>query len=106
MGIFSAFDSHQSAPPNTPPNHHGPALPSLSKVTVNLSWKPPAPPSPPMSHYDRSPVADMSSRSNVDDHRDAHMAAPRQQLPSLSSLFGPPSQIRPLNSPLSDRPSP
>jgi hypothetical protein len=32
-------------------------------------------------------------------------AAPRQQLPSLSSLFGPPSQIPPLHSPFSDRPA-
>ncbi|KAK8111223.1 uncharacterized protein PG998_007680 [Apiospora kogelbergensis] len=31
---------------------------------------------------------------------------PPQQLPSLSSIFGPPSQIRPLHSPRSERPSP
>ncbi|EEY14011.1 conserved hypothetical protein [Verticillium alfalfae VaMs.102] len=63
-----------------------------------------------MSNYERSPAANGSSHVKaVDDHhhsRPEPLQAPlRQQLPSLSSLFGPPSSIRPLHSPISDRPS-
>ncbi|KAI1853748.1 hypothetical protein JX266_001732 [Neoarthrinium moseri] len=51
----------------------------------------------------------MSAGKNSEEaqaRREAVQNAPRQQLPSLSSIFGPPSQMRPLHSPLSDRPSP
>ena len=53
-----------------------------------------APVSPPMSNYD-------PATKEMEDGQ----AAPRQQLPSLSSLFGPPSQARSIHSPVSDRPA-
>ncbi|KAM0324099.1 hypothetical protein ACHAQA_008289 [Verticillium albo-atrum] len=63
-----------------------------------------------MSNYEQSPAANGSSHAkSVDEHHnrpEAPQAPLRQQLPSLSSLFGPPSSIRPLHSPLSDRPAP
>ncbi|OLN85033.1 putative transcriptional regulatory protein C1327.01c-like protein 3 [Colletotrichum chlorophyti] len=61
-----------------------------------------------MSNYEHSSAGDMSAiGKNTEDgssRRGSTSSAPRQQLPSLSSLFGPPSSVRPLHSPLSDRP--
>lgn len=70
-------------------------------------WNSVVPVSPPMSNYDPTTKTEGSSaagKSPTDDTAAAaSQAAPRQQLPSLSSIFGPP-QARPLHSPLSDRP--
>jgi hypothetical protein len=64
-----------------------------------------------MSNYDPTVKAnDMSSSGKGSEETSTRtesapdQSAPRQQLPSLSSLFGPPSQIAPLHSPFSDRP--
>lgn len=109
---FSRIDIQRSlVTPDTPP----PELESLSasastsRVAENRNWKGNLPISPPMSSYDRGFKSDLSAGKNLEEdqaRRDATNVAPRQQLPSLSSIFGPPSQIRPLHSPLSDRPSP
>ncbi|RNJ56621.1 hypothetical protein D7B24_007110 [Verticillium nonalfalfae] len=116
MGI-SALELHPHlAAPDTPPELVSPSSSSYSSrpsPPADLqSWASTttAPVSPPMSNYERSPAANGSSHVKaVDDHhrsRPEPLQAPlRQQLPSLSSLFGPPSSIRPLHSPISDRPS-
>ncbi|KAK7427921.1 hypothetical protein QQZ08_005533 [Neonectria magnoliae] len=48
--------------------------------------------------------ADQSVEGGLSRPESAAQAAPRQQLPSLSSLFGPPTTVRPVHSPVSDRP--
>ena len=62
-----------------------------------------------MSNYDQNSNTDMSTGKSSDEaqaRRDVSQpSAPRQQLPSLSSLFGPQPPVRPLHSPLSDRPN-
>ncbi|CRK46983.1 hypothetical protein BN1723_001258 [Verticillium longisporum] len=116
MGI-SALELHPHlAAPDTPPELVSPSSSSYSSrpsPPADLqSWASTttAPVSPPMSNYERSPAANGSSHVKaVDNHhhsRPEPLQAPlRQQLPSLSSLFGPPSSIRPLHSPISDRPA-
>lgn len=64
--------------------------------------------SPAMSIHDKAPTAEASPGMKREDSAHSRpdsssAAVPRQQLPSLSSLFGPPAS-RPLNSPVSDRP--
>ncbi|KAH6652226.1 hypothetical protein BKA67DRAFT_660991 [Truncatella angustata] len=111
MGI-SKIDIHRSlVTPDTPPpeleSHHASA--SAYRSAETHYWRSVAPISPPMSSYDKQFKSDMSAGKNLEDSRARDMAAqsaPRQQLPSLSSIFGPPSQMRPLHSPMSERPSP
>ncbi|KAK0739567.1 hypothetical protein B0T21DRAFT_285742 [Apiosordaria backusii] len=115
MGIASCLEPRfRAAKPNTPPEVLTPDSASYcSRQSEERSWNPPAPPSPPMSHYDPAVKAnDMSSSSTKGPEepqarRDMgpDQTAPRQQLPSLSSIFGPPTHIRPFHSPLSDHPS-
>ena len=119
MGTYSGIELHRpSALPDTPP----PELVSPSSSTYSSSvsearpWSTVAPISPPMSSYDPSTNTGMSTttgagkESAVEESqaRSVSNSAPRQQLPSLSSLFGPPSQMRPRNqySPLSERSGP
>ncbi|KAK0719920.1 hypothetical protein B0H67DRAFT_170067 [Lasiosphaeris hirsuta] len=111
MGIASYIDlRYRLAIPDTPPELLTPdSSLYFSRQSEERSWNPPAPLSPPMSNYDPSAKAsDMSSGKGSDEtqiRRDVatDQGAPRQQLPSLSSLFGPPSQTRSFHSPLSDR---
>ncbi|KAK9420302.1 hypothetical protein SUNI508_06571 [Seiridium unicorne] len=106
------IDIHRSlvTPDTPPPEVEGlKASTSTARVFEGRSWNSAAPISPPMSSYDKSFKSDMSAGKNLEENRARHDAghnAPRQQLPSLSSIFGPPSQIRPLHSPPLDRPSP
>ncbi|RYP29185.1 hypothetical protein DL767_006878 [Monosporascus sp. MG133] len=110
MGSHSGLEIQRpSGLPDTPP----PELvsPGSSSYSFSISearpWSTAAPISPPMSSYDPSTKAGMPTEPEQSQtQRDVKSSAPRQQLPSLSSLFGPPSQIRPFHSPLSDRPSP
>ncbi|RYP85478.1 hypothetical protein DL770_005036 [Monosporascus sp. CRB-9-2] len=110
MGSYSGLELQRpSGLPDTPP----PELVSPSSCSYSFSisearpWSTAAPISPPMSSYDPSTKAGMPREPEQSQtQRDVKSSAPRQQLPSLSSLFGPPSQIRPFHSPLSDRPSP
>nr|XP_036578416.1 fungal specific transcription factor [Colletotrichum truncatum]KAF6785659.1 fungal specific transcription factor [Colletotrichum truncatum] len=110
MGILALEPHPRLAAPDSPP---GLVSPSSSSYSSRPS--PPAdqlwntrfgPVSPPMSNYEQSSAADMATKSMEDtpSRKDSTQSAPRQQLPSLSSLFGPPSSVRPLHSPLSDRP--
>ncbi|KAK4171152.1 fungal-specific transcription factor domain-containing protein [Triangularia setosa] len=114
MGIASCLEPRfRAANPNTPPEVLTPDSASYcSRQFEERSWNPPAPPSPPMSHYDPAVKANDMSSSNKgleegQARRDmgSDQTAPRQQLPSLSSIFGPPTHIRSFHSPLSDRPS-
>ncbi|KAL2023950.1 hypothetical protein VTK56DRAFT_727 [Thermocarpiscus australiensis] len=114
MGIASCLEPPRfpSAIPDSPPEELTPGTTSCpSGPSEETSWNPPAPPSPPMSNDDPTVKAsDMSSsprkgseettarKDTASDH-----SAPREQLPPLSSLFGPPTQIHPLHSALSDR---
>ncbi|KAF7559059.1 hypothetical protein G7046_g5103 [Stylonectria norvegica] len=116
MGILPTLDSRpspRSILSDTPPELVSPSASSYSSssspTSANRAWNSPAPPSPPMSNYEKPTTADMSSADQSVDvgqtrtEPNGH-TAPRQQLPSLSSLFGPPSTVRPLHSPVSDRP--
>lgn len=106
MGGPPAIDSRRLLIlPDTPPQLVSPSASSFSSrssPTADQIWDRRPPVSVPMSSYEKSTV-DMSVDRSVDANR-AAAAAPRQQLPSLSSLFGPPSVPRALNSPVSDRP--
>ncbi|VBB76022.1 Putative protein of unknown function [Podospora comata] len=112
MGIASCLEPRfRAANPNTPPEVLTPDSASYSsRQSEERTWNPPAPLSPPMSHYDPAVKAnDMSSSSSnkgPEERRDtgSDHNAQRQQLPSLSSIFGPPTQIRSFHSPLSERP--
>lgn len=132
MGIYPITDIHRpSASPDTPPPEVESSKPHpfLFRPTKGRAPQLPAPISPPMSSYDMSIKTGMStgngteSRHHGDASRGGQQQQPPQQqqqqqqqqrqqppsqqlLPSLSSIFGPPSQMRPLQSPMSDRPSP
>ena len=114
MGISSYLDSRlRPAFPDTPPEVLTPDSASFPfRQSEERSWNLRAPPSPPMSNYDPTAKASgMSSSSRKGSEETsalseaaADQSAPRQQLPSLSSLFGPPSQMQPFHSPYADRP--
>lgn len=114
MGSTSGLEPRfRSATPSSPPEVLTPDSTSSPSIrpAEERPWNPPAPPSPPMSNYDPTiKASDMSSSGKGPEETPAHRegsadrSAPRQQLPSLSSLFGPPSQILPLHSSFPDRP--
>ncbi|KAK4127773.1 hypothetical protein N657DRAFT_564771 [Parathielavia appendiculata] len=115
MGFATALESRfRSAIPDTPPEALTPDSASFPIRRTEESWHPRAPPSPPMSNYDPTVKAiDMSSSGKGSEETTSRReSAPedsppaRQQLPSLSSLFGPSSQMPPLHSSFSDRPGP
>lgn len=115
MGGLPALESlHRVPPPDTPPELVSPSATSFSSRSSPLeeqaAWGPRASVSltaASMSHYGKASV-DMSAEGNADGSRarqeSAGSSSVRQQLPSLSSLFGPPSSIRPFNSPHTERP--
>lgn len=116
MGFASCVEPRfRSAIPDTPPEALTPDSASFpSRQSEERPWNPRAPPSPPMSNYD--PVVKPSDMSSTPGKGSAETAAredssapdhsaPRQQLPPLSSLFGPKSQL-PFPSAFSDRPGP
>ncbi len=107
MGIPPSLDPrYRLAIPDTPPELvSSDSAPSSTRQSEDRSWNPVAPISPPMSNYDPATKTDMSlgkSPEGAPARGEATDAAPRTQLPSLSSLFGPP-QARPLHSPTPDR---
>ncbi|KAK3378258.1 hypothetical protein B0H63DRAFT_242315 [Podospora didyma] len=113
MGISYYLDPrYRLAIPDTPPELLTPDSSSYSSTQFEeRSWNIPTPLSPPMSNYDPAAKAnDMlpgKGQDGTQARRDAvpDQNAARQQLPSLSSLFGPPSsQARSFHSPLLDRP--
>ncbi|KAF6841650.1 fungal specific transcription factor [Colletotrichum plurivorum] len=110
MGVLALEPHPRLAAPDSPP---GLVSPSSSSYSSRPS--PPAeklwssrfdPVSPPMSNYEHSSAADMaaagSTANDAAGRKASTQSAPRQSLPSLSSIFGP---ARPLHSPMSDRPS-
>lgn len=106
MGISSIDPRQRPALPHTPPEPVSPDTPLCAPSSEERPWNGGVPISPPMSSYDPPPKAEVTSGRGSDEWqpaRDAGQTAPRQQLPSLSSLFGPPSSVRPLHSPVSDR---
>ncbi|KAM5342634.1 hypothetical protein ACJ41O_013600 [Fusarium nematophilum] len=112
MGILPALDSRpRLVLPNTPPELVSPDASSYSSnsSSADRPWISPAPTSPSMTNYEKPLTNSMSADQKMDGEQgrpgSAPQAATRQQLPSLSSLFGPPTAVRPLHSPLSDRTS-
>ncbi|KAK8002793.1 alcohol dehydrogenase [Apiospora arundinis] len=113
MGIYPRSDFHhhpantQDTPPPEVEGALGPQPAFRSSTETPREIRPPI--SPPMSSYDMSIKPNMSAGNSSEESQARHGGAknpPPQQLPSLSSIFGPPSQIRPLHSPMSERPSP
>ncbi|PHH84147.1 hypothetical protein CDD83_2403 [Cordyceps sp. RAO-2017] len=113
MGASAASDYSRQflppPPPDSPPELASPgalSYSSRSSPSTDQAWDYRLP-APPMSGYDKGPAVDLSAGLAPADQRldrpgSASPTAARQQLPSLSSLFGPPSSIRHLRSP-SDR---
>ncbi|OHE90219.1 fungal specific transcription factor [Colletotrichum orchidophilum] len=114
MGILALEPHPRLAAPDSPP---GLVSPSSSSYSSRPS--PPAeklwdarfgPVSPSMSSYEHSSAADVSTAGKGAEggptRKDSTQSAPRQQLPSLSSLFGPPPPLRLLHSPMAERPGP
>ncbi|KAI1328811.1 hypothetical protein F5Y16DRAFT_143410 [Xylariaceae sp. FL0255] len=112
MGIHPKLDLQRpSAFSVTPPGLASPASTlSFPKAPEEKTFGQIVPISPPMSHHESSRTPDMSPGKSVmlGQSQKERRAEPshHQQLPSLSSLFASSQQIRPLNSPVSDRPSP
>ncbi|KAI0439217.1 hypothetical protein F4803DRAFT_53644 [Xylaria telfairii] len=111
MGIHPNLDLQRSSTCSVTPH----ALPSpvsavsLSNVSGDKVFGRTAPISPPMSSYGSRRTSDMSpgkTSSIGQSQRELQSEPTRQQLPSLSSLFAAHQHVRPLHSPLSDRPSP
>lgn len=109
MGVSAALDPGQRLPPpDTPPDLVSPGAStysSRSSPATEAAWNNSRPlASPPMSDYEKGSKATMSGERSVEattSRPPTHgLSASRQQLPSLSSLFGPPSS-RPQHSPAS-----
>ncbi|KAF4974649.1 hypothetical protein FZEAL_8467 [Fusarium zealandicum] len=112
MGILPALDPRPHlVVPNTPPELVSPdasSYSSNSSLSADRPWISPAPTSPSTTKYEKPLTNNMSADQKMGDQsrpESASQAAPRQQLPSLSSLFGPSTAVRPLHSPISDRTS-
>ncbi|KAI8659402.1 Zn(2)-C6 fungal-type domain-containing protein [Fusarium sp. Ph1] len=115
MGVLPALDSRPHLVlPNTPPDLVSPdasSYSSNSSSSADRPWISPAPTSPSMNSYEKPLTNNMPADQKMDGEQNrpesASQTAPRQQqLPSLSSLFGPPTAPnRPMHSPLSDRTS-
>ncbi|KAK7219773.1 hypothetical protein V2G26_007776 [Clonostachys chloroleuca] len=118
MGGLATFESGQALLPDTPPTLGSPTITvffsSRSSPATEVSGSSRSISPSPTQDYDKNPSS--SSRSTMvsekalemspklADNLGAGQQKPQQQLPSLSSIFGPPSPApRPLNSPHSDR---
>lgn len=108
MGAPSALESGQRLLPDTPPALVSPGASTFSSTSspkTEALWNARPLASPPMSDYDKGSKAAMSGTEEkpADVAPSATSQAPQaQKLPSLSSLFGPPTS-RPVHSPMSDR---
>ncbi|KAH7251853.1 hypothetical protein BKA59DRAFT_525219 [Fusarium tricinctum] len=110
MSVLPSIDSHlRLAFPNTPPELSSPGASSYStnSSSADRPWISPTPTSPSMKDYDNKSLttnmtADQKMNGDQTRTESATQAAPRQQLPSLSSIFGPPATGRPAHSPLSE----
>lgn len=114
MGIYPRSDfihHHPSNLQDTPPPEVESTLCSQDafRLSTEVSREIRVPISPPMSSYDRSAQPNMSAGNSSEESHARNGGTQnltQQQLPSLSSIFGPPSHIRPLHSPMAERPSP
>ncbi|UZP44706.1 hypothetical protein NXS19_012518 [Fusarium pseudograminearum] len=111
MGVLPSIDSRPRLVfPHTPPELESPGASSYctnSNSSADRPWISPAPTSPSMNNYDKSLTTDMPEDQKMSAEqtrpKSATQTAPRQQqLPSLSSIFGPPATGRPAHSPLSE----
>ncbi|KAJ9413129.1 hypothetical protein QL093DRAFT_1117882 [Fusarium oxysporum] len=109
MGVLPSIDSRPRLVfPNTPPELVSPGASSYStnSSSADRPWISPTPTSPSMNNYDKSLTTDMPADQKMNGEQtrpeSATQAATRQQLPSLSSIFGPPVAGRPTHSPLSE----
>lgn len=110
MGAPSSLDPGQRLlPPDTPPELVSPGISnfsSRSSPATEVAWNSRLLVSPPMSDYEKGPKVIMTGEKGAQgptSQATTHtQSGSRQQLPSLSSLFGPPSS-RAAHSPLSDR---
>lgn len=108
MGSLSGLEPRQRLDlPDSPPELASPGASSLSSrssPSTEQAWIHRNPASLPMSNYDKATGADTTTATGEKDTskdrpESSNQASSRQQLPSLHSLFGPPSAIRPLHSP-------
>ncbi|KAK2603708.1 hypothetical protein QQS21_004084 [Conoideocrella luteorostrata] len=108
MGSLSSFEPRQRLDfADTPPELASPGASSLSSrssPSTEQGWIHRNSTSLPMSSYDKTtgadtPAATGDQNTSQDRPEPSNRASSRQQLPSLHSLFGPPSAIRPLHSP-------
>jgi hypothetical protein len=111
MGIHPKLDLQRSSACSvTPPGLASPvSVVSFSNVSGDKFFGRTAPISPPMSSHDSSKISDLATGKGSSlgrSQREPQNEQSRQQLPSLSSLFAVNQHVRPLRSPLSDRPSP
>lgn len=113
MGAPSALESGQRLLPDTPPALVSPGASTFSSTSspaTEAAWNSRPLASPPMSDYDKGSKASMTTAGEREKPTEAvssqattqTQSTSRQQLPSLSSLFGPPTS-RPMHSPMSDR---
>ncbi|KAK9439468.1 N-terminal binuclear Zn cluster-containing/DNA binding domain-containing protein [Metarhizium brunneum] len=114
MGSLSSLEPRQRLDlPDTPPELASPGASSLSSrssPSTEQAWIHRNIASLPMSNYDKAISADTSTATGEKDtskdrSESSNVSSSRQQLPSLHSLFGPPSSIRSLHSP-SERDTP
>lgn len=110
MGSLTLESRPRTALPDTPPELVSPTATSFSSrssPSVEHVWASHALASLPMSNYDKT-----SSRDDTYERRGStppagpNNSTKRTPLPSLSSLFGPASSMRPLNASLPSRPAP
>ncbi|KAI1810069.1 hypothetical protein GGS20DRAFT_227778 [Poronia punctata] len=111
MGIHPNLDLQRSSACSlTPPGLASPvSVVSFSGASGDKSYGCSAPISPPMSTHEPSRLSELAagqSRSSGQRRREPHGEPIYQKLPPLSSLFAANQHVRPLHSPLSDRPSP
>ena len=108
MGSLTTLESRpRMALPDTPPELASPTATSFSSrssPSADHGWAAQALAALPMSNYEKTTGRDDGDDSRESTPPNTSNNSQRQQLPSLSSLFGPPSSMRPLAS-LPSRPA-
>ncbi|WKT43332.1 Zn(2)-C6 fungal-type DNA-binding domain [Fusarium oxysporum f. sp. vasinfectum] len=93
MGVLPSIDSRPRLVfPNTPPESTSPGASTYStNSSADRPWISPAPTSPSMNNYDKSLTTEMPADQKMNGEQSrpesTTQAAPRQQLPSLSSIL-------------------
>ncbi|KJZ80524.1 hypothetical protein HIM_00374 [Hirsutella minnesotensis 3608] len=104
MGGSVALDYSRRylVPPDSPPELASPGAQSYSSrssPSTEQAWVQGAPAPLPMSSYDKGPAVDVSAGVGAVDRPSSVSPTSRHQLPSLTSLFGPPASMRQIRSP-------